>query len=110
MSGNWDVLSLGPCLGGKARNGSEVRYKSPYLTGGPMESMGLRLEDGERVVYRANHSICLAAYALSLRGAAKLLLRTAFDLNGPVDLIINKMSERGELVVYNVVQPPFVQW
>ncbi len=91
------------------RQRAEIKYKSRYANEGPMEWKGVTL-NGERLIHRARHTICTAAYAISLRGAAKLLLRSAMNLDGPVDLIINSMAESGELVVYNVVQPPVMQW
>ncbi len=109
MTEEWDVIALGHCIGSRAPNGPEVKYHSQYANEGPMEWKGVKL-NGERFIHRAKNSICLAAYVVSLRGAAKLLLRSAIDLNDPVDLVINYMSEKGQLVVYNVVQPPFVQW
>ena len=109
MTDHWDVLAIGHCLGGIYPGGPEIKYRSRYANEGPMTWKNVTLS-GERYIHRAKHTICTAAYAVTRRGAAKLLLRSAYDLNGPIDLIINSMAEAGELVVYNVVQPPVMQW
>jgi len=109
MSDHWDVLSIGHCLGSVMPNGPVATYKSPFANEGPLTWKEYTLQ-GERMIHRAKHMVCTAAYAITLRGAAKLLLRSSFDLNGPIDLIMNSMAEKGELVVYSVVQPPVMQW
>jgi len=109
MSTEWDLIEIGQCFGERDENGPEVKYKSQYAKQGPVIWKGVTL-DGERLIHRSREAVCTAAYAISLRGAAKLLLRTILELDQPVDLIINNMIRSGELVSYSVVQPPFVQW
>jgi hypothetical protein len=53
---------------------------------------------------------CTTAYAVSLRGAAKMLLRTAWNLEEPVDLIMGMMAAAGDLTVYSVRQRLVSQW
>ena len=54
--------------------------------------------------------VCLSAYAISRKGAEKMLLRGAIDLNEPVDVIIHHFTEKGYLNTYSLEPPLFGQW
>ncbi|EGX97185.1 Glycosyl transferase, family 25 [Cordyceps militaris CM01] len=64
----------------------------------------------ERVVRRSGGIVCTTAYAVSQTGAAKLLLRSAVDLDNPVDLVMRRMILSGDLRVYSVMPTVFGQW
>jgi hypothetical protein len=64
----------------------------------------------ERAIVRSKGITCTTAYAISQTGAAKLLLRSATNLDQPVDLIMGQMIEDGELVAYHMNPPVMAQW
>ncbi|TLS25898.1 hypothetical protein PpBr36_06883 [Pyricularia pennisetigena] len=112
-SGAWDYLSVGHCHDSRPQDGSYVVYTDPDSS-----SKGFDVDDIEpslprehkRVVYRAKTAICTAGYLVSLSGAAKLLVRTSMNLDGPVDTIISQMTEAGHLKTYSqrqMITPPW---
>ncbi|KAL8365421.1 hypothetical protein RB595_004296 [Gaeumannomyces hyphopodioides] len=110
-SGAWDVLLLGGCSE-TWREGDPYRiYADPRAPAarGPSDKLPASAR-GRRAVFRALGVSCPTAYAVTLRGAAKMLLRTAWNLDEPVDLVMSLMSIYGELVVYSVRQRIFAQW
>ncbi|KAL8335267.1 hypothetical protein RB598_009456 [Gaeumannomyces tritici] len=110
-SGAWDVLHLGGCSD-TWREGDPYRiYADPRAPAakGPFDNLPAQTRE-RRAVFRAYHMACPTAYAVTLRGAAKLLLRTAWNLEEPVDLAMSLMSMTGELKVYSVRQRIFAQW
>ncbi|TLD08826.1 uncharacterized protein PgNI_07632 [Pyricularia grisea] len=113
-TGLWDVLTIGHCFDRRDPASTSFRvYDDPW---GP--NNGFRFNDigmdeplqRQRVVYRAGGMVCTTGYLISLRGAAKLLIRTSVNLDMPVDLAMNEMAKAGELVVYSVQQRIVVQW
>lgn len=108
-SGLWDILSLGQCSDHwKEDTGFRV-YSDEFAARGHRDWYGHGL-GGKRVVYRAGGMVCLTGYIVSLKGAAKLLARTAINLDQPIDIIIDNMIKSGDLAVYNVQRQPIAQW
>jgi hypothetical protein len=107
-SEHWDVLSIGQCWDAQADATSHLRYADPFGPTGN-EYWGQTLGH-ERVVHKSGGFVCTTAYAVTLRGAAKLLLRTALDLDAPVDLIIRGMIMSGELTAYSLMPTIMAQW
>jgi hypothetical protein len=66
--------------------------------------------DNRLVVRRICGPLCTNAYAISRKGAEKILLRGAIDLNEGVNFIIHRFTEEGYLCVYSLEQPLFGQW
>ncbi|ODA78197.1 hypothetical protein RJ55_05577 [Drechmeria coniospora] len=107
-SGHWDILSIGQCMeGGKDRDVS-VFYHDPHVP--PGKDYWGRTLGRERVVRRSGGFACTTAYAISQTGAAKMLLRSAVDLNAPVDLLMRELVTSGDLVAYSVMPPVVAQW
>ncbi|KAK7179483.1 hypothetical protein PSPO01_14495 [Paraphaeosphaeria sporulosa] len=107
-SDHWDILSLGNCFDQQKSPTSYLKYKDPYVPEGK-DYFG-QILGKERVVHQSGGFVCTTAYAITQRGAAKLLLRTAFDFNMQVDLIIKDMIADGELVAYTTIPTVMAQW
>ncbi|OAA48247.1 Glycosyl transferase, family 25 [Beauveria brongniartii RCEF 3172] len=108
QSTHWDLLSLGQCWEDPAHKNVSVRYPDPHVAPG-VDYWGSEL-GAERVVRLSGGIVCTTAYAVSQTGAAKLLLRSAVDLDNPIDLIMRRMIRAGDLVSYSVVPTVFAQW
>ncbi|KAK2025273.1 family 25 glycosyltransferase [Colletotrichum zoysiae] len=109
-SNQWDLVTFGQCGDGDGWKSERVKYDDPYTNGEKSEYFGVGLKGGRRMIRRAGGMTCTGAYAVSARGAAKLLLRSNFDLNLPVDVIMNDMIMNGQLQAYSIWPPPVVQW
>lgn len=108
----WDLLSLGQCQDRSNTGDLFVKYPDRFA---PPASAGKKYLDEplggeERVIQQSGGIVCTTAYAVTRRGAAKLLLRTALDLDAPVDLVMQGMIARGELAAYSVVPTIMAQW
>jgi GR25 family glycosyltransferase involved in LPS biosynthesis len=107
-SDHWDILSLGHCFDSQKSETSYLKYEDQYVPEGK-DYFGQKLGH-ERVVHQSGGFACTTAYAITQRGAAKLLLRTAHDFNWPVDLVIKSMIANGELVAYTTIPTIMAQW
>ncbi|KAK3382390.1 hypothetical protein B0T24DRAFT_686377 [Lasiosphaeria ovina] len=109
-----DILSLGACFdepyktASTARPQPHVRYADPFAPSGDAIFRAMDTT-GQRTVHRGGGWVCTTAYAITQRGAAKLLLRTAMNLNAPVDMIVRDVVQRGEAVAYGAVPTVFAQ-
>ena len=107
---NWDILSLGQCFDFDTNWEEFYIYDDPY---GPKDGSFSYYDHplhNQRVVRRSAGPICTNAYAISRKGAEKMLLRGAIDLDDPVDVIINRFTRQGYLNVYSLEPPLFGQW
>lgn len=113
-TGLWDILTVGHCFDSRDVNSTSFRvYNDPWgpKNGFMFNDIGMEKPlESQRVVFKAKGMVCTTGYIVSLRGAAKLLIRSNFNLDAPVDLIMNEMAKAGELVVYSVQQRIVVQW
>lgn len=107
-SGHWDVLSIGQCMEGDKNKDINLIYPDPRVP--PGKDYWGRTLGRERVVRRSGGFVCTTATAVSQTGAAKMLLRSAVDLNMPVDLLMREMVWAGDLVAYSVMPPIMAQW
>jgi hypothetical protein len=104
----WDLLSLGQCHEGKRHSEESLIYvdaDAPL----DMSYYGRPLVD-ERVVRRSGGTVCTTAYALSPRGALKLLVKFSIDMSIPIDLAIRSMIEADQLIAYSVQPTIIAQW
>ncbi|KYK54913.1 hypothetical protein DCS_06874 [Drechmeria coniospora] len=108
LSSHWDVLFLGQCHDTIENKEVHRIYKDPSVPAG-RDYWGRTLQH-ERVIRRSGGIICTTAYAVSETGAAKLLLRSAVNLDMPVDLMMREMILSGDLVSYSVTPPIFAQY
>lgn len=107
-STHWDLLSVGQCFEDVKHKDTAVRYPDAHVRPGS-DYWGDAL-GAERVVRQSGGIVCTTAYAVSQTGAAKLLLRSAVDLDNPVDLVMRRMILSGDLVTYSVMPTVFGQW
>ncbi|TLS21221.1 uncharacterized protein PpBr36_10527 [Pyricularia pennisetigena] len=110
-SDTWDLLSIGHCADGRNDDGQYVVYDDPDAPHKDWKYGPLNVVlNKQRVVYRANHVVCTTGYLVSLSGAARLLVRTSWNLEEPVDIIIAMMAGAGELRAYAQQQVLVAQW
>lgn len=110
----WDIMSLGHCHVDRPFflfRGPQTTYIDEFYAEPPVEGTEYDIPgDVNRVIRRSESFVCTTAYAISHRGAAKLLLRTSLNLDEPVDVIMRHMISSGELISYTLNPPPIVQW
>ncbi|EFY88220.1 LPS glycosyltransferase [Metarhizium acridum CQMa 102] len=104
----WDILSIGQCSEETLNNNITLIYNDPHVPPG-MDYYGREL-GRERVIRKAGHQGCTTGYAVSLNGAAKLLLRSAADLDQAVDMGMSSLIQSGHLTSYSVYPPILAQW
>jgi hypothetical protein len=111
LSEHWDLLSIGHCNEHPGESHTDIMriYKDPYVVSGYKYSDEIVLGK-ERLLRQSGGIVCTTGYAISQRGAAKLMLRHAVDLDEPIDMIMMRMVERGDLIVYSVMPQPVAQW
>lgn len=107
-STHWDLLSFGQCFEDQAHKEVHLRFPDPHVPAGK-DYFGMKLGN-ERLVRQSGGIVCTTAYAISQTGAAKLLLRSAIDLDNPVDLVMRRMIRSGDLRTYSVTPTVFGQW
>ncbi|KJK77002.1 hypothetical protein H634G_08044 [Metarhizium anisopliae BRIP 53293] len=107
-SRHWDMLSFGQCFESSVNSEVSLSYPDKHVTEGK-DYFGQTLGH-DRVVRLSGGIVCTTAYAVSRTGAAKLLLRSAVDLDNPVDLLMRRMTLSGDLIVYSVMPTVFAQW
>lgn len=113
----WDVLFLGWCLEGTP-NDAYV-YEDPYTpfvdrcleaTLQIFEYANLSLPtpdspSGHRIIQKSRSPVCSWSYAISQRGAAKVLYSTTRQVSDPLDITLANMVEKNRLRAYTVVPP-----
>ncbi|OLL24578.1 Procollagen galactosyltransferase 1 [Neolecta irregularis DAH-3] len=119
---NWDMIYLGNCVEVTPRDpGSWPHriYKDPRVPEPDAQSFFHRTilqefgtqPQGERLVMKLNHAICLLGYAVTRQGAMKLIHHLGmFPLEGPIDVHIALLQDRGLIHGYSVVPPFFMDW
>jgi len=108
LSEHWDLFSIGHCFENAQDKNINLVFPDPSVPPG-MKYWGRDL-NRERVVRRSGGIVCTTSYAISHTGAAKLLLRSAMDLDNPIDLLIRRMTLARDLVAYSVQPPIIAQW
>jgi len=109
LSSHWDFFSFGQCREGHQDHDIKLEWPAVHPPPGKFSYYGSPLNK-TRVLRRAGGIICLTGYAVSHRGAAKLLLRHALDLDSPVDMLMQQMVKSRDLVAYSVNPPVVAQW
>ncbi len=107
-SEHWDLLSLGQCFENELNSDIRVIYPDEHVQPGK-DYFGRELGQ-ERVVRKSGGIVCTTAYAVSQTGAAKLLLRSAVDLDNPIDLLMRRLIISDDLLAYSVMPTVFAQW
>lgn len=107
-SRTWDLISFGSCHDDERFSDHSIIIKDPDS---PLNQSyyGTPLTD-QRVIRKAGYLVCTTGYALTLQGAKRLLLRSAIDLNKPIDILIADMIVSGQLDSLAVYPPTIAQW
>lgn len=108
LSEHWDLFSIGHCYEDTQDHNVKVVYPDETVPEGT-EYFGTKMGK-ERVIRKSGGITCTTAYAISHTGAAKLLLRSALDLDNPVDLLIRRLVMTRNLVAYSLFPPVVAQW
>lgn len=108
-TGVWDMLSVGHCYDSMNFNYNYLAYDDPFAPNVDYQFLDVTI-NRKRVVYRAQSIICTTGYIISLSGAARLLVRSTFNLDDPIDVMMAIMTERGELRTYSQQQKIIAQW
>ena len=108
LSEHWDLFSFGQCFEYNQDHEINLVYPDPHMPPGA-DYWGKTLGN-ERVIRKSGGITCTTSYAISHTGAAKLLLRSAIDLDNPVDLLIRRLTMSRDLVAYSVMPPVIAQW
>lgn len=77
---------------------------------GYFEMDGKLVEPGHRMIRHRSLEACSAGYAISQRGARKILSKTSSHLRAPIDLVIRDMIWNKELDSYSSYPITFSQW
>lgn len=104
----WDILSIGQCSEETLNKDIAFIYNDAHVPPG-IRYYGRELAR-ERVIRKVGHQGCTTGYAVSLNGAAKLLLRSAADLDQAVDMGMSSLIQSGHLTSYSVYPPILAQW
>ncbi|KAK3328659.1 hypothetical protein B0T19DRAFT_196570 [Cercophora scortea] len=108
LSEHWDLFSVGQCFEHPQDKDINLIFPDPWVPEG-RSYFGQKLGN-ERVVRKSGGITCTTSYAISHTGAAKLLMRSALDLDNPVDLLIRRLTLSRDLVAYSVMPPVIAQW
>lgn len=107
-SRTWDLISFGSCHDDKRFSDHSV------IIDDPDSPLNQSYYDtplvNQRVVRKAGYLVCTTGYALTLQGAKRLILRSAIDLNKPIDILIADMVVSGQLDSISVYPPTIAQW
>ncbi|KAH7632533.1 hypothetical protein B0T09DRAFT_75735 [Sordaria sp. MPI-SDFR-AT-0083] len=108
LSEHWDLFSIGQCFEYSQDHDIKLVYDDESVPEGK-EYWGQKMGK-ERVIRKSGGITCTTAYAISHTGAAKLLLRSAMDLDNPVDLLMRRLTMSRDLVAYSLFPPVVAQW
>ena len=123
----WDILYLGTCYEQYfAKEDYKDEDESDYFVDIPSdkdnlyhemydwveELMGSYYNDTSprRVVVKAKNPVCTHGYAVTQRGARKLLLELNEWMPFPVDITMIHYISEGRFKAYSVLPPMLVQW
>jgi GR25 family glycosyltransferase involved in LPS biosynthesis len=123
----WDILYLGTCYEQYfAKEDYKDKDESDYFVDIPSdkdnlyhemydwveELMGSYYNDTSprRVVVKAKNPVCTHGYAVTQRGARKLLLELNEWMPFPVDITMIHYISEGRFKAYSVLPPVLVQW
>lgn len=112
----WDLFMFGHCLEGRFNKSEESYYVYPDPTVDDMnrtktdnEILGdFDVPDGHRVLSRANRPICTMGYALTHKGAQRLLYRLGLSqLTAPLDVEFANACGEGVIECLEI-NPPLI--
>ncbi|KAK9350499.1 hypothetical protein V1523DRAFT_355260 [Lipomyces doorenjongii] len=121
---DWDVLVMGQCVDKAHPEHHDLvlvyddpnvpsREDTEFVFLNVMESLGVSGDDvgKKRLLYPAFGPACTMGYAVTRKGAQRLLLNLSYlDLRAPVDLDIAWTLRDGKVRGYTVTPPLFTPW
>lgn len=124
LADEWDYLQLSGCYPTVSNPNKTYLYHDSYGHGpSRQEQQGTEeLSDykyqvatdtvlsNQRLIRRNSVDYCLSGYAISRRGAAKLLLKSMYMTKTPVDIVAMQAVLTGQLTNYAVYPPMIAQW
>lgn len=110
LHNHWDILRLGGCNHTLINFEDSIQYFDADTNPGNTRIMNHTLVPNHRLLSHRNIEECVGGYAVSLRGAVKLLTRYSYSMDLPLDKMINEMSSEGFLESYSVYPSVFKTW
>ncbi|KAK9375623.1 uncharacterized protein V1513DRAFT_377531 [Lipomyces chichibuensis] len=121
---DWDVLIMGQCYDAAHPKRLDLVhvYDDPNVPArkdidqqflNQMESLGVKGNDvgKKRLISPAYGPICTMGYAITRRGAQRLLLNLSYlSLRGPVDMDMMWRLQEGKIRGYSITPPLFSAW
>ncbi|KAK9326841.1 hypothetical protein V1520DRAFT_350383 [Lipomyces starkeyi] len=121
---DWDVLFVGQCSDHSNDDRLDLAhiYEDPNVPSrhdtffhfiGQMESLGIRDSNfGKmRVIAPSWNPVCTMGYAITRRGAERLILDISYrGITGPVDIDIIRKLQQGIIRGYTITPPLFSAW
>ncbi|KAK7202893.1 hypothetical protein BZA70DRAFT_86345 [Myxozyma melibiosi] len=121
---DWDLINMGQCYNHANPDRPDLFITYPDPTAPPIDSLSNSIKqfleffkvtrdemESKRLISPSFHPICTMAYALTRRGAQRLLLHSSYaGLHGPVDLEISDHAGNGKIHAYDLSPPPFNSW
>lgn len=87
-----------------------MEYDDPYAQKKQLWVDKTPLREGTRMIRERGEQMCTTSYAISRRGAEKILLRGTLDFNTPADGILSELVREDLVRQYTVVPMPVIQW
>lgn len=110
LHNHWDILRLGGCNHTLINFDESIEYFDADTNPDNIRIMNHTLVGNHRLLSHQNIEDCVGGYAVSLRGAVKLLTRYSYSMDLPLDKMINEMSSEGFLESYSVYPSVFKTW
>lgn len=107
---HWELIQFGGCFEKDTFQNLSLAYEDPYAQKNQKWVDGTPIKDGHRMIRHRAEQVCSTAYAITRQGAQKLLLRTALDFNGAVDMVFAEMVRDGEIEQYSTTPMHVLQW
>lgn len=110
---SWDMIYFGAC--GEGNDFSDIFnvYEDPGSVSfrydfSLVESFDIGV--GKRTIRKSGTPGCTTGYAISRRGARRMLVRQAIDSDMPIDIMIQSEIGKGNIESFTVWPPIMVQW
>lgn len=110
LHSHWDLIQMGGCYESVKGVNKSIPYTDPYAQPNQVSLDNTPIENGTRLIRHNGEQMCTTSYAMSRRGAEKLLLRGALDFNTPVDGVIAELVREDLIDQYSFLPTSVVQW
>lgn len=121
FSQKWDIIHLGSCKTELLDGTQTAYYYDPFVavyndpdklesTSEPAHLNGVVLNNNTHHIHFNSKEECTTAYAVSRRGAQRLLLNMGLEMTAPIDKAIQQLTMSGNLRSVSAHPPVFAQW